>query len=251
MYSFLRRINKENVMKKNNSPKILLVEDDTNLGYVLSDFLQISGYEVILARDGREGLDKFRDGNFDLCIIDVMLPVIDGFTLAEEIRKSALGIPFIFLTAKSMEKDRIRGLKIGADDYITKPFSTEELSLRIDAILRRSKYSILTNDVPDVFHIGSLAFDYTNHLLTTPKGERRLTRKEAEVLRLLCINKNKVVRREVALKNIWGDDDYFMGRSMDVYIAKLRKFLKDDTRVAIVNIPRTGFMLEVSDEAGD
>ena len=147
MYSFPRRIYKVNVMKKNNSPKILLVEDDTNLGYVLSDFLQISGYEVTLARDGREGLDKFRDGNFDLCIIDVMLPVIDGFTLAEEIRKSALGIPFIFLTAKSMEKDRIRGLKIGADDYITKPFSTEELSLRIDAILRRSKYSILTNDV--------------------------------------------------------------------------------------------------------
>ncbi len=234
-------------MKKNYSPKILLVEDDTNLGYVLSDFLQMSNYEVALARDGRDGFEQFRNGNFDLCILDVMLPVMDGFTLAEEIRKTDPDIPFIFLTAKNMEKDRIRGLKTGADDYITKPFSTEELSLRIDAILRRSKYSILKNDVPNIFHIGSLTFDYTNHLLKTSSGERRLTRKEAEVLRLLCINKNKVVRREVALKNIWGDDDYFMGRSMDVYITKLRKFLKDDDRVSIVNVPRTGFKLEVEE----
>ncbi len=247
MCMFLRGMNKTNVMKKKNNPKILLVEDDTNLGYVLSDFLQMSNYEVVLARDGREGFEKFRNGNFDLCILDVMLPIMDGFTLAEEIRKSDVDIPLIFLTAKNMEKDRIRGLRTGADDYITKPFSTEELSLRIEAILRRSKYSILKNDVSNVFSIGSLTFDYTNHLLKTPTGERRLTRKEAEVLRLLCINKNKVLRREVALKNIWGDDDYFMGRSMDVYITKLRKFLKDDENVSIVNIPRTGFKLEVGE----
>ncbi len=239
--------NKKNAMNKKNKPKILLVEDDTNLGYVLNDFLQMSNYEVVLARDGKEGYEQFRDGNFDLCILDVMLPLMDGFTLAEEIRKSDSSIPIIFLTAKNMEKDRIRGLRIGADDYITKPFSTEELSLRMDAILRRSKYSILKNDVPATFAIGKMTFDYSNHLLKTSSGERRLTRKEAEVLRLLCINMNRVVRREVALKNIWGDDDYFMGRSMDVYITKLRKFLKDDEKVSIVNIPRTGFMLEVEE----
>jgi len=238
---------KQNAMKKKNSPKILLVEDDANLGYVLNDFLQMSNYEVVLARDGKEGFEKFRNGNFDLCILDVMLPVMDGFTLAEEIRKTDTDIPFIFLTAKNMEKDRIRGLKLGADDYMTKPFSTEELSLRIEAILRRSKYSILKNDVSSVFQIGNMTFDYTNHMLKTPAGERRLTKKEAEVLRLLCINKNQVVKREVALKNIWGDDDYFMGRSMDVYITKLRKILKDDKKVSIVNIPRTGFKLEVDE----
>jgi DNA-binding response OmpR family regulator len=144
-----------------------------------------------------------------------------------------------------MEKDKIRGLKAGADDYITKPFSTEELSLRIEAILRRSKYTILKNDLPAVFLIGTYTFDYNNHILSSVNSEVRLTRKEAEVLRLLSINMNKLVRREIALKNIWGEDDYFMGRSMDVYITKLRKFLTGDPNVSIVNIPRTGFKLEV------
>lgn len=233
-------------MKKNNA-NILLVEDDSNLGFVLKDFLEISGYNVILARDGEDGLNQFRNGNFDLCVLDVMLPSKDGFSLAKDIMDINKDIPFIFLTAKNMEKDKIEGLKLGADDYITKPFSTEELSLRIEAILRRSRYSILKNDIPAVFEFGSMKFDYTNHILTTDKNERRLTKKEAEVLRLLCINKNQVVRREVALKNIWGDDDYFMGRSMDVYITKLRKFLKDTEKVSIINIPRTGFKLEVKD----
>ena len=146
-----------------------------------------------------------------------------------------------------MQADKIEGLKIGADDYITKPFSTEELNLRIDAILRRSKYNILKNDAPVKFSIGKLTFDYTNHLLFSPGGEKRLTKKEAEVLRLLCINKNQIVKREIALKNIWGDDDYFMGRSMDVYITKLRKMLKEDEKVSIINIPRTGFKLEVKE----
>lgn len=230
---------------KNKTAKILLVEDDTNLGIVLSDFLEICNYEVVLATDGIAGLEFFKNGDFDLCILDVMLPFKDGFTIAEEIRVKNHEIPIIFLTAKNMEKDRIRGLKTGADDYITKPFSTEELSLRIEAILRRSKYSILKNDLPAVFKIGKFTFDYNNHLLTSPEKEIRLTRKEAEVLRLLSINMNKLVRREIALKNIWGEDDYFMGRSMDVYITKLRKFLQEDTNVSIVNIPRTGFKLEV------
>ncbi len=230
---------------KNKAAKILLVEDDTNLGIVLSDFLEISNYDVLLATDGIAGMEFFKNGDFDLCILDVMLPFKDGFTIAEEIRERNPEIPIIFLTAKTMEKDRIRGLKIGADDYITKPFSTEELSLRIEAILRRSKYSIIKNDLPAVFTIGTYNFDYNNHILSSEKKEVRLTRKEAEVLRLLSINMNKLVRREVALKNIWGEDDYFMGRSMDVYITKLRKFLSDDPNVSIVNIPRTGFKLEV------
>ena len=227
--------------------KILLVEDDSNLGFVLSDFLNMNNYEVVLAKDGLEGSEQFKNGKFDLCILDVMLPEKDGFTLAEEIRQIDNNIPIIFLTAKNMEKDKIKGLQLGADDYITKPFSTEELSLRIEAILRRSKYSIIQNDVPEIFHIGNIVFDYSNYTLRTSEGERRLTKKEAEVLRLLCINKNQIVKREVALKNIWGDDDYFMGRSMDVYITKLRKFLKADENVNIVNIPRTGFKLEVKE----
>jgi DNA-binding response OmpR family regulator len=232
---------------RQNKASILLVEDDSNLGFVLKDFLEISGYAVALAKDGEDGLYQFRNGNFDLCVLDVMLPNKDGFSLAKDITAINTDIPFIFLTAKNMEKDKIEGLKIGADDYITKPFSTEELSLRIEAILRRSKYSILKNDIPAVFIFSNMKFDYTNHILSTGKNERRLTKKEAEVLRLLCINKNQVVRREVALKNIWGDDDYFMGRSMDVYITKLRKFLKDVEDVSIINIPRTGFKLEVKD----
>jgi DNA-binding response OmpR family regulator len=230
---------------KNKTAKILLVEDDTNLGIVLSDFLEMCNYEVILAVDGIVGMEFFKNGDFDLCILDVMLPFKDGFTIAEEIRAKNQEIPIIFLTAKNMEKDKIRGLKAGADDYITKPFSTEELSLRIEAILRRSKYSIIKNDLPAVFTFGKYTFDYNNHILKTLKAEVRLTRKEAEVLRLLSINMNKLVRREIVLKNVWGEDDYFMGRSMDVYITKLRKFLSEDPNVSIVNIPRTGFKLEV------
>jgi len=230
---------------KHKTAKILLVEDDTNLGIVLSDFLEICNYEVVLATDGIAGMEFFKNGQFDLCLLDVMLPYKDGYTVAEEIRAKNSDIPIIFLTAKNLEKDKIRGLKIGADDYITKPFSTEELSLRIEAILRRSKYSIIKNDLPAVFTIGKFSFDYNNHILKSPKSEVRLTKKEAEVLRLLSINMNQLVRREIVLKNIWGEDDYFMGRSMDVYITKLRKFLSVDPNVSIVNIPRTGFKLEV------
>ncbi len=227
--------------------KILLVEDDANLGIVLTDFLEMNSYEVSLATDGVSGLVSFRNGNFDLCIIDIMLPLKDGFSLAEGIRKSDPYIPFIFLSAKNMQKDKIKGLKAGADDYITKPFSTDELNLRIEAILRRSKYSILQNNHPKIFNIGQFTFNYSSLMLLSPFGDRRLTKKEAEVLRLLSLNINKIVKREIVLKNIWGDDDYFMGRSMDVYITKLRKFLRPDHKVSIVNIPRTGFKLEVKD----
>jgi DNA-binding response OmpR family regulator len=175
-----------------------------------------------------------------------MMPLKDGFTLAEEIRVINELVPIIFLTAKAMKEDKIKGFKAGGDDYITKPFSTEELSLRIEAILRRTRHSLLDGEQETVYELGSYTFDYSNQILKGPSGEKRLTKKEAEVLRLLCINMNKILRREIALKMIWGEDDYFMGRSMDVYITKLRKFLSDDPKVNITNIHRTGFMLEVN-----
>jgi len=232
-------------MIRKNKGNILLVEDDENLGFVLTDFLGISGYKVEHAMDGVSGFEAFQNGKYDICLLDVMMPFKDGFTLAQEIRKLDENVPIIFLTAKVMKEDKIRGFKIGADDYITKPFSTEELSLRIEAILRRTRQSLISTGQDAVYEIGSFTFDYSNQLLKKDKEERRLTKKEAEVLRLLCINMNKILRREVALKMIWGEDDYFMGRSMDVYITKLRKFLQDDPAVSITNIHRTGFMLEI------
>jgi DNA-binding response OmpR family regulator len=228
---------------------ILLVEDDKNLGFVITDFLGISGYKVQHAENGVTGLETFRNGKFDLCILDIMMPFKDGFTLAEEIRHLDKNVPIIFLTAKTMKEDKIRGFKLGADDYITKPFSTEELNLRIEAILRRTRQSLITTDQGIVFNIGKYTFNYSNQVLIGFGHERRLTKKEAEVLRLLCINKNKILRREIALKMIWGEDDYFMGRSMDVYITKLRKFLEDDPDVNITNIHRTGFMLETKEKS--
>ena len=234
-------------MKKKSKANILLVEDDKNLGFVLTDFLGMSGYNVQHAEDGVAGLELFRNGKFDICILDVMMPLKDGFTLAQDIRQINEHVPIIFLTAKTLKEDTIHGFKIGGDDYITKPFSTEELSLRIEAILKRARFPLLDGEKVTVYEIGIFTFDYSNQLLKSPSGEHRLTKKEAEVLRLLCINKNKILRREIALKMIWGEDDYFMGRSMDVYITKLRKFLSDDPRVNITNIHRTGFMLEVSE----
>lgn len=222
---------------------ILLVEDDKNLGIVTRDFLEISGYQVILKEDGKEGLKEFRNGTYDLVLLDIMLPLLDGFSVAEEIRKTDCETPFIFLTAKTLKEDKLKGFRIGADDYITKPFSTEELKLRIDAVLRRSKRS--NEQRPLIFSIGRYTFDYANHNLSFAEEARQLTRREAELLRLLCINMNNVLRRDLALKTIWGEDDYFMGRSMDVYITKLRKMLGGDPSVSIVNIHNTGFRLEV------
>jgi len=234
-------------MKRKLKGNILLVEDDKNLGFVLTDFLGMSGYHVEHAENGIAGLEIYRNGKFDLCILDVMMPLKDGFTLAKEIRDLDENIPIIFLTAKTFKEDKVHGFKIGADDYITKPFSTEELNLRIEAILKRTRLSMLNNDQPVIFQIGAYSFDYSNQMLTGPGTERRLTKKEAETLRLLCINKNKILRREIALRMIWGEDDYFMGRSMDVYITKLRKFLSHDPLVNITNIHRTGFMLEIKE----
>jgi DNA-binding response OmpR family regulator len=234
----------------NPKAKILLVEDDPNLSLVLKDYLEILLYETILCSDGEEAIDAFRNDFFDLCILDVMLPKKDGFTLAKEIRKSNKEVPIIFLTAKVMKEDRIKGFQLGADDYITKPFSTEELSLRIEAILRRSKkrsyFPVV--ETSEVYEIGKYSFDYTNMVMKGPETEQYLTRKEADLLKLLCINKNKLVHREIALKSIWGGSDYFTGRSMDVFITRLRKYLKEDTEIAITNVHGTGFKLEVKEE---
>lgn len=224
--------------------EILLVEDDQNLGYMLQDYLDLEGFKVTWEKNGLTGLNTFKSKSFDLCILDVMLPVKDGFTLAENIQQIKPGTPFLFLTARGLEADRIRGLKLGADDYITKPFSTEELKLRIDIILRRLGKDTETIK-QDVFTIGSIIFDFHNQLLQLHGEERRLTKKEAMVLRMLCQNVNELVRREQLLVSIWGSDDYFMGRSMDVYIAKLRGYLKSDPSVNIVNIHGTGFKLEI------
>ncbi|HLO57316.1 MAG TPA: response regulator transcription factor [Bacteroidales bacterium] len=221
---------------------ILLVEDDKNLGIVIRDFLEMSEYEVILRENGRDGLDEFKKGSYDLVLLDIMLPLLDGFSVAEEIRKTDCDIPVIFLTAKTLKEDKLKGFRIGADDYITKPFSTEELKLRIDAVLRRSRRNA---EKSSVFNIGRYKFDYPNHILSIADQERQLTKREAELLHLLCINMNNVLRRDLALKTIWGEDDYFMGRSMDVYITKLRKMLGNDPAVSIVNIHNTGFRLEV------
>lgn len=229
---------------KSIKAEILLVEDDQNLGYMLQDFLGLEGFKVTWEKNGLTGLNTFKSKPFDLCILDVMLPIKDGFTLAENIQQFKPGTPFLFLTARGLEADRIRGLKLGADDYITKPFSTEELKLRIDIILRRlGKES--DSIKKDVFTIASVIFDFPNQLLQLHGEERRLTKKEALLLRMLCQNVNELVRREQLLVNIWGSDDYFMGRSMDVYIAKLRSYLKSDPAINIVNIHGTGFKLEI------
>lgn len=227
-----------------NKGKILLVEDDKNLGFIIQDFLDMSSYKVDLKEDGVSGLDAFQQNDYDLLLLDIMMPFKDGFTLAEEIRKQDPEIPIIFITAKSMTEDKIKGLRLGADDYITKPFSTEELRLRIEAILKRTKYSALLQANGTTYKFGKFEFDPNSHSLSTREGEKKLTKKESELLHLLVINKNQVLRRDIALKTIWGENDYFMGRSMDVYVTKLRKILGADPSVTITNIHNIGFKLE-------
>jgi DNA-binding response OmpR family regulator len=229
-------------------PSILLVEDDPNLSLVLQDYLEMLNYDITLCHNGKEGLDAFRDGHFNLCLLDIMMPEMDGISLAEEIRKTDLRIPIIFLTAKTLKEDRIKGFRSGCDDYITKPFSTEELSLRIQVILRRcmiQNESGAESAEPAGYQIGEYYFDFKNMILKSSGGQKTLTRKENALLKLLCENQGQLLTRETALKSVWGDDDYFIGRSMDVFIAKLRKYLKEDPRISITNIHGTGFRLEI------
>ncbi|CAN5436960.1 response regulator transcription factor [soil metagenome] len=223
--------------------KVLLVEDDANLGSLLKEYLEAKGYSTVLATDGKKGYDVFSKDKFNICIFDVMMPIKDGFTLAKEIRVLDPNIPIVFLTAKSMKEDAIEGFSVGADDYITKPFSMEELLLRIKAILRRTENKTIKNSDQEEFKIGNYKFDYKHQVLDLKGEQHKLTTKEAELLKLLCLHANDVLDRNFALKSIWNDDNYFNGRSMDVYIAKLRKYLKEDPAVELINVHGKGFKL--------
>jgi DNA-binding response OmpR family regulator len=223
-------------------PRVLLAEDDDSLGMLMKDFLLAKGFEVELCVNGKKAFDTFSKKDFDLCILDVMMPEKDGFTVAKEIRMTNKHIPIIFLTAKSMKEDIIEGFNKGGDDYITKPFNTEELLVRINAVMRRSRPA---NEGADEFQIGLYHFNYKSQSLEFKGAHQKLTTKEAELLKLLCINQNDVLDRNFALKAIWHDDSYFSSRSMDVYVTKLRKFLKSDPKVQIINIHGKGFKLYV------
>ncbi|PKP35205.1 MAG: DNA-binding response regulator [Bacteroidetes bacterium HGW-Bacteroidetes-15] len=222
--------------------RVLLAEDDENLGLLLKEYLQAKGYDTDLYKDGEKAFKGFKNNHYDICILDIMMPLKDGFTLAKEIRMINSNMPILFLTAKSMKEDILEGFTIGADDYMTKPFSIEELLLRIEAILRRTR-----NDPSvagqDIFKVGKYEFDVTKQMLTLGESSKRLTTKESELLKYLCINKNSVLDRNFALKTIWIDDSYFNARSMDVYITKLRKYLSDDPSVEIINVRGKGFKL--------
>ncbi|MEO7537173.1 MAG: response regulator transcription factor [Ferruginibacter sp.] len=223
-------------------PKILLCEDDTNLGMVLKNYLELNDYEVVLERDGRLGLAAFQREKFDICLLDVMMPNMDGFALAEEIRDINPDVPLFFLSAKTMKDDIIQGYKLGADDYITKPFDSEVLLLKIKAILKRNE-EMHREEVNAEFDMGKYHFNPRLRELTIDGRVQVLSPKENELLKMLCEYKNDLLSREIALKKIWGSDTYFNGRSMDVYIAKLRKYLKEDPSIEIVNIHGNGFRL--------
>lgn len=225
--------------------KILLAEDDPNLGSLLQEYLKAKDFETVLCTDGDKAFKTFSKEQFDFVILDVMMPIKDGFTVAKEIRTINKKIPIIFLTAKTMKEDTLKGFNLGADDYITKPFSMEELLVRINAILRRTERLQAEEGDERLFELGQFNFDYDRQILKGEDEETKLTTKENELLYLLCINKNGVLERNYALNAIWGDDNYFNGRSMDVYIAKLRKHLKPDPKIEIINIHGKGFKLLV------
>jgi two-component system, OmpR family, response regulator len=227
-------------------PKILLCEDDTNLGMVLKNYLELNDYDVTLERDGRLGLAAFQREKFDICLLDVMMPNMDGFTVAEEIRDINPDVPLFFLSAKTMKDDIIQGYKLGADDYITKPFDSEVLMHKIKAILKRNE-EMHKEEVNAEFDIASYHFNPRLRELVINGKTQTLSPKENELLKMLCEFKNDLLPREAALKKIWGSDTYFNGRSMDVYIAKLRKYLKEDEKLEIVNIHGNGFRLVESE----
>jgi DNA-binding response OmpR family regulator len=224
--------------------KILLAEDDENLGTLLREYLIAKGFKTDLFVNGELALAGFKKNKYDICILDVMMPKMDGFTLAREIKKINNAMPYIFLTAKSLKEDVLEGFAIGADDYITKPFSMEELMFRIKAILRRLSTNN-NSEINETYQIGEYIFDSQKQILEHNKKQLKLTTKESELLKLLCNNKNNVLERNFALKTIWQEDSYFNARSMDVYITKLRKYLKDDPSIQILNIHGKGYKLIV------
>jgi DNA-binding response OmpR family regulator len=219
--------------------KILLAEDDLSLGYVIKDNLTEAGYEVVLCPDGQTAIDKFDKDEFNICLLDIMMPNKDGFAVAKKIRQASDLVPIIFLTAKSLEEDKIKGFLTGADDYIVKPFSMQELLMRIDVFLRRSKK--MYSETAVTFDIGDLHFSYTDLKLTIDQQVFNLTQKESDLLKFLCEHSNRILKREEVLLNVWGKDDYFLGRSMDVFITKLRKYFKSDPKINLETIHGVGF----------
>jgi len=224
--------------------KILLVEDDLNLGFLLMDYLETEDMKVKLCKDGRSGLDTLSKQHFDLCLFDIMLPELDGYTLAKTMRSMGVETPFLFLTAKSMKEDKLKAYGLGAEDFITKPFDEEELLCKINVILRRYSDDPYANS-PCQFQLGNYYFDYKRQELGFGKKMHKLTEKENEILRLLCIHKNEVLRREDAVEYIYGKKDYFLGRSFDVYISRIRKLLAQDENVQIQNVYKVGFILDL------
>ena len=224
--------------------RILLAEDDLSLGYLIKDNLVEAGYEVVLCPDGQTAIDQFNGEHFDICLLDVMMPNKDGFAVAKKIRQQTDQIPILFITAKSLEDDRIHGFEVGADDYIVKPFSMQELLLRIDVFLRRTKK--MYSEKALIFQIGKMKFSFSDLRLSVGGTAYNMTQKEAELLLFLCEHPNRILKREEVLLNVWGKDDYFLGRSMDVFITKLRKYFKGDTTVHIETIHGMGFRLNAT-----
>ena len=224
---------------------IFLVEDDLSFGAVLKSYLELNDYKVTWVDDGKFAIDKFRSDNYHICILDVMLPNVDGFTIGKEIRKINKDIPMVFLTAKTLKEDILKGYNVGADDYVTKPFDTEVLLCKVRAIIKRQSTAPANNEV--IFEIGSYKFDSKLRQVVRDGVKQNLSPKESDLLKLLCQNKNELLPRETALQTIWGDDGYFTARSMDVFVTKLRKYLTDDPSVEIKNIHGSGFSLEIRD----
>jgi len=221
--------------------KILYVEDDEVLGFITKDNLSLNGFDVTLCQDGEAAVKQFGKDNFDICVVDVMLPKMDGFAVATQIRSRNNEIPILFLTAKSLKEDKLKGLEIGADDYITKPFSIEELIYKIKIFLKR-KYIAGSANNP-ILNLGKFTLEHENLKFVTPEEEIKMTKKEADLLKMLIENKNKIVERSSILQRLWGENDYFMGRSMDVFISRLRKLIKSDESLSIENIHGVGFRL--------
>lgn len=228
--------------------QILVVEDDLSLGFLLMEYLESEGYSVKLCKDGNSAWEQYRKGRYDLCVLDVMMPGMDGFTLAEKIRSQNQEMPFLFLTARSLKEDRLRGYALGADDYITKPFCEEELLCKIQVVLRRQAKKESPEPLPAQFELGDYSFDYSRQELSYQGVPSRITEKENEVLRLLCLHRNQILKREEAVEQIYGKRDYFLGRSFDVFISRIRKLLRKDPRIKIENVFKVGFILNVKSD---
>lgn len=231
--------------------KVLLVEDDKLIAKVVKRYLEIRSYDVTYCDNGQTGLEIFRTNKQDICLLDVMVPGKDGFQLAQEIRQIDQFVPILFMSSKGMAEDRIRAFRLGADDYITKPLNNEELFLRMEAVLKRQhhqpKVSQLVENIPSVMQVGRYTFDFPFQKLLLNGEERRLTTREAELLRFLYLNRNQLIRRELILQEIWGDDDYYKGRSLDVFMSRLRRYLKEDPNIEIINVHATGFKFVVAE----